>query len=440
MNILQRAALRASQLLLKSSGAALDSSAVEWYARNGFSRLYELHTGGTTYTGKNITVRDALKCSTVWVCTHAITDAISSMPLPLMQKVNGGRRLANEHPLYGVLQQRPNEFQDAQRFRRLLGHWALNYGRAYARIARRSGTGSVTALYPIHPTSVETQQFDDGSLRHIVTVRGGRKETLTSDDVLYLQNLSDDGITGIGAVEAGRQAIAMALVLEQYGALFFARGGTQAGVLKKAAPFGNDEAREQFRQDFERVYGSIQNAHKKLILEGEWEFKPFSVDPDKAQFVAVREFMIAEICRYYSISPHIAGDLSRATFSNIEHLALEFIQYTLMPWMIAWEQAIYNQLLTPRERAQSYYAKHNANALMRGDFATRMQGYATMLQNGVTSINECRELEDWDPIVGGDAHHIQLNMQTVPGTGAPITAESGKQAGLVKVSDGNRKS
>ena len=214
-----------------------------------------------------------------------------------------------------------------------------------------------------------------------------------------------------------------------------------AGALKKVVPFRDDEVRKEFRESVEKTYGTIDNAHKWLLLEGEWDFKPFGVDPEKAQFVLARQFMIAEICRYYNISPHLAQDLSRATFSNIEHLALEFIQITLLPWMTLWEQTIHNRLLTEKERKAGYYAKHNANALIRGDFATRMAGYATQLQNGIASINEVRKLEDWDPVEGGDAHHIQLNMQTVPGTGDPMSVEAAKTqtGGLVKVSDGTRK-
>ena len=443
MNLIQRAAIRASSLLLKSTGIGFDPVSVAWYARQGYANLYQLLGGGSpSYTGKSITVGEALKCSTVWVCTRAITEAIASMPLPLLQRTNGGTRIATDNSLYEILQKRPNEYQSAQRFRQTLTHHALNYGNGYARIARRSGSDEVLALYPLHPDSVTPDQADDGTITYIVTLKNGEKQPHAASDIFHLANISDDGVTGMGVVAAAKQAIGLSLALEQYGALFFARGGMPAGALKKTIPFGDAETRKQFREDTEKAYGSIENSHKWLILEGEWDFKPFGIDPEKAQFILARQFMIAEICRYYAISPHLAADLSRATFSNIEELAQEFIQLTLLPWLTLWEQAIYNRLLTEEERKAGFYAKHNVNSLMRGDFEKRMRGYATVLACGKNSINEVRWLEDEDPIEGGDAHYIQLNMQTVPGTGEPTASEPVKtqQGGLVKVSDGRKKS
>lgn len=438
MNLIQRAAIRASQILLKSTGVGFDPVSVAWYARNGYANLYQLLGGGSpSYTGKTITVGEALKCSAVWVCTRAITEAIASMPLPLLRRTSGGTEPAIQNPLYEILQRRPNEYQSAQRFRQVLTHHALNYGNGYARIARRSGSGEIIALYPIHPDKVQIDVADNGMVAYLI---GEKKQRLSAEEVFHLQNISDDGVTGMGVVAAGKQAIGLALALEQYGAVFFARGGMPAGMLKKVLPFKNDEDRKQFREDLTAAYNTIEQSHKWLLTEGDWDFKAFGLDPEKMQFVAVRQFMISEICRYYAISPHLAADLSRATFSNIEQLALEFIQHTLTPWMTLWEQAVYNRLLTDDERKAGLYVKHNASALMRGDFEGRMRGFATLLQNGVASINEIRALEDWDAIEGGDSHHIQLNMQTVPGTGEPTAAEAAKtQPSLVKVSDGTKK-
>lgn len=443
MNFIQRAAIKASGLLLKSTGIGFDPVSVAWYARNGYANLYQLLGGGApSYTGKTINVGEALKCSTVWVCTRAITEAIASMPLPLLQRTTKGTRPATDNSLYEILQKRPNEYQSAQRFRQVLTHHALNYGNGYARIARRSGSNEILALYTLHPDSVMIDRADDGTITYVVTLKNGEKQPYVGSEIFHLANISDDGITGMGVIAAAKQAIGLSLALEEYGARFFGRGGMPAGALKKTIPFGDDEARKTFREDLEKTYGSLENAHKSVILEGEWDFKPFGFTPEQSQFILARQYMIAEICRYYAISPHLAADLSRATFSNIEELAQEFIQLTLLPWLTLWEQAIYNRLLTEQERKAGFYAKHNVNSLMRGDFEKRMRGYATMLQNGKNSINEIRALEDEDPIEGGDAHYIQLNMQTVPGTGEPTSSEAAKtqQGGLVRVSDGTKKS
>ena len=261
------------------------------------------------------------------------------------------------------------------------------------------------------------------------------EELLKDDQVFHLQNQSDDGFQGLGAIEQGKQTIALYLALEQYGARFFARGGMGAGMLQKHIPFQSDEARKQFREQLEAVYSGMENAHKTIITEGEWDFKPFATDPQKAQFIELRQQLIPEICRYYRFTPHLAQDLSRAHFANVENLGQEFVTYTLGDWMVHWEEEIHRSLLTQNQRDQGIYARHNANALLRGDFEKRWKGYATALQNGAKSINEVRALEDLDPIEGGDAHHIQLNMQTVTGTGEPTVSE---QAQLMKISDGRR--
>jgi HK97 family phage portal protein len=132
------------------------------------------------------------------------------------------------------------------------------------------------------------------------------------------------------------------------------------------------------------------------------------------------------------MSPHLVGDLSRATFSNIEQLMLQFLKLTLSSWLTRWEQELWRCVLTPEEKSQGYFFRHNLDALLRGDFVSRVQGYATLLQNGVTSVNEVRDLEFWDPINGGDDHHIQLNMQTIPGSDQPVTNRS---AALVRLGE-----
>ena len=188
-----------------------------------------------------------------------------------------------------------------------------------------------------------------------------------------------------------------------------------------AQRFRTDQEFQKFRSDWEATYSE---PHRAPILENGTTYKQIGMNMTDMQLVQSRQFMIAEICRWFLVSPHLVGDLSRATFSNIEQLALEFVKMTLATWLTRWEQALWRCVLTPEEKMQGYFFRHDVNALLRGDFQSRMSGYATMLQNGITSVNEVRDLENWNPIEGGDEHHIQLNMQPLtPGTEEPPPTE-----------------
>lgn len=426
------------QILRKTAGVIVGAWDAAVYLRNGYRRIAELIGGSGTHTGKAITVEAAMRCSVPYVCTRAITECLSIMPLPVLRKVGDSTEILRKVPLFDVLNKRPNPGQTAKTFRRVLTHHALNYGNGFARIVRRGdkAEGEVIGLIPIHPRDFREKNIVKGEPEYVFS--GSSKDVvLKNHECFHLMGFSDDGWTGIGTVELGKEAIAQLLSIEQYGATFFARGGMVAGMLIKPIPFTDDVSRKNFRKDVEAAYEGNQGFHKKLILEGQnWDYKSLGSNPTESQLVGARESMVPEICRFYGITPHLANDLSRAHFANVEHLWIEFLNVTEGPWMVAWEQEIERVLFTQKERDLGYYAKHNAAAFMRGDFEARMRGFAVLLQNGIASINECRSLEDWDPIPGGDAHHIQLNMQTVAGTGEPTASQA---ATLMKISDGKRK-
>jgi HK97 family phage portal protein len=418
------------------------SGTFDTYAREGYKRLFQLLDGGsTTYTGKSISMDQALSCSVVWACTKVISESEASMGLPVYRRVGDQRIEQRDLPLWGVLNDAPNEYQTAYDVRETMMQHALNYGNAYAHIVRRGDvpSGDVIGLHLIQPSDVvRINREGRGEFRYDIR-EDGMERPYRGENIFHIRGLSIDGVTGYPVYQKAKEAIGLWLALEQYGALFFGRGGMPAGMLKKVIPFQDNELRKQFGEDLKAAYQSIEKSHSWLMLEGDWDFKAFGLDPEKMQFVSVRQFMIAEICRWYRVQPHLVADLSRATFSNIEQLALEFVKLTLMPWLTRWEKTIWLKLFTPQQKQNGFYVRHNVNALMRGDFQSRMTAYATLLQNGVMSINEIRELEDKDPIEGGDAHHIQLNMQTVPGTGEETESQEKRTSSLVTISDGARR-
>lgn len=411
-----------------------------WYRDNGYMRMYEMLGGGIgTAAGVPVNVKIALKCPAVNICSRVVTESLASLPLALKSKKNGVTTDEKKAPLYNVLAKQPNSYQTSWVFRKTFFHHAVNYGNGYARIVRRGGKkeGECIGLHLLHPSVTRKEIDDEGDAVYITKTSNGTEERLRDPFVFHLPSYTDDGIMGIGAVEAGREDIAMAMAIQRFGSAFFARGAMPAGMIMKKVPFKDDSDRKRFKEDFAKEYDGIQNMFKKVLVEGEsWDYKPFGLSPVDSQLTDSAASMVPSIARYYNLTPHLAGDLSRAHFSNVEQLWIQFLQITLNPWNVGFEQEVYRSLLTQKERDLGFYAKHNVNAFQRGDFETRMKGYATLLQNGVISINESRDLEDWDRVEGGDAHHIQLNQQTVPGTGEPTIAE---QAQLNKLSNGNSK-
>ena len=396
----------------------------DWYNRNGFYRLAQLVGSGTsTSAGIPVNVERAMQCSIPYVCTRAICEPLSAMPLPVLQKTGENTAILRDSMLHGLLNRNANDFQTAKLFRRTLQHHALNHGNGFAHVLRRGASREPFALYIKHPSTFVKKDIEQNEAVFIFR-ENGRDVPYGGKDIFHLMSYSDDGMVGIGAVESGREAIGRAIAIERFASTFFGRGGLKAGLIKKTAPFKSESDLKRWEEEYKAKYrNGVDSFHANLLLQGEWDWQGIGSDPSESQLVEAFAAMVAEICRFYGLTPHLAQDLSRAHFANVEHLWIEYINITLGPWMVAWEQEAHRVLLTKEQRDAGVYVKHTTAAFMRGDFEARMRAYSTMLQNGLASINEVRALEDWDPVSGGDAHHIQLNMQTVPGTGKPTASE-----------------
>lgn len=179
-------------------------------------------------------------------------------------------------------------------------------------------------------------------------------------------------------------------------------------------------------------FGGSSNSGKIAVLEEGMKYTPISISPEQAQFLETRKFQINEIARIFRVPPHMVGDLEKSSFSNIEQQSLEFVKYTLDPWVVRWEQSIQRSLLLPAEK-QKYFVKFNVEGLLRGDYQSRMSGYATARQNGWMSANDIRELENLDRISeedGGDLYLVNGNMLPLSKAGAFANTESdGKEDG-----------
>lgn len=426
--------------LVKAVEAAFNTVNVDWYARNGYPQLYRvLGGGGPTAAGVNVNETTALNNSVVWACVKVISETVASLPLHLMRQAGNTKKAATDHPLYGVLHDEPNPDMSDMELREMVTAHAVTYGNGYCEIVRDNKQRCI-GLLPLLPTQVTPQYDANKNVVYVVNQGAGKERTLRGyragrdlPQVLHVRGLGFDGLLGYSVITQARNTIGLSLVQEEYASKYFARGGRRPYLLKHPTKFKNDEDFKKFRENWEAAYSDTSTFHRVAIMEGGLEYQELGFSQEDAQFLESRQFSVVEICRWFRISPHLIGDLSRATFANIEHLAIEFVQQTLMAWLVRWEKAIKRCCLTPDEK-RTLFAKHNVNALLRGDFASRMTGYATMLQNGIASPNEVRDLEDMNPFDGGDDYHIQLNMQTLGG-GAPTSSQ---QAQLVKIGSNKR--
>lgn len=410
------------------------SEFTDWYAHHGYPKLSRLHgEGSSSWSGESVSEATALNHSVVWACKRRISECVAMLPLLMTQKTDKGKSPAIKHPMFGALKMSPNSEQSAMTFRETLTGHCLMRGNLYAQILRRSGTYEANELWPLTPDDVTPDREKSGQKRLVYIVKEGNASSKTytvssekPQDILHVPGLGFNGVCGYSVVTMARQSFGSALATERNVARFWANGGRLPYNLKLAQKFKDDAAADKFRNDWEKLYA---DPHRAPILEPWLTYEKTGISMADAQMLESRTFSVSDICRWFLLSPHLAGDLSRATFSNIEHLAIEFVYLTLMPWLKRWEENLWRCVLTNDEKSAGYYFKHNVNALLRGDFLTRMQGYATALQNGWLNQNEVRELEDLDGFEGGDDYHIQLNMQSLPG-GTPTSSQ---QASIQKL-------
>ena len=217
-------------------------------------------------------------------------------------------------------------------------------------------------------------------------------------------------------IAMAKNAIGLAIAAEEYGSKFYANGAAPSGVLEHP---GTLKDPSKVRDSWSQTFGGSANSHKVAVLEEGMKYTPISISPNEAQFLETRKFQIDEIARIFRVPPHMVGDLEKSSFSNIEQQSLEFVKYTLDPWVSRWEQNMIRSLLSEEEK-KKYFIKFNVDGLLRGDYQSRMNGYATARQNGWMSANDIRELENLDRIpaeLGGDLYLINGNMTKLSDAG-----------------------
>ena len=380
-----------------------------------FIRGVDIDNALASNSGIAVDEDTALKISSVYACVKVISETVASLPLKLhKRKENGDTEKAGHHPLFCLLADTPNNEMTAFTFREMLMTNLLLWGNAYALI-RRNRRGEIVELYPLKSKNMTViRDPTSGAVQYQYTADSespAETRTYRARQILHIPAFSFDGVVGVSPISYAREAMGLSLATEEFGARWFGNGARPGGVLEHP---GTVKDPEKLRESWNAVYKGTRNSHKIAVLEEGLSYKSVGMSPEDSQFLQTRQFQINEICRIFRVPPHMIGDLTRSTFSNIEHQSIDFVVHTIRPWLVRWEQAIKRALLNANEQT-IYFAKFKVDGLLRGDFHTRMQGYAVARQNGWMSANEIRALEDMNRIPdgkGGDEYLLNGNMVT----------------------------
>lgn len=367
-------------------------------------------------------IGNAESVSAVYACVSAISETIASLPLTLFKRTpDDGREKASDHPLYSVLHDQANERQSALEFREQMQAFVLLRGNAYAEIVR-DNAGQVITLLPLHPDRVTVMELDNGRLAYDYADSKGRQKRLLQVEVLHLRHRSDNGILGISPLTASRETINLALAERDHGNATFTNGARLSGILKFPQKLKADQ-RTALASSWNTQYSGGANAGKTAILEEGVEYQTISMTLEDAEWIAAREFSVAEIARLFRVPPTIIGDMSKANYSNSVELARQFVTLTLKRHMVAWEQAIAMQLLSPAAR-KVYYAEHQVDGLLRGDATNRADFYEKGIASGWLLIDECRRLENLPKLPNTKKPTNALTNENTPAQ--PVPAEAGQ--------------
>lgn len=391
----------------------------DYYIGTDFRYLF-----GPSTSGKNVNEFTAMQTTAVYACVRILSETLAALPLQLYRYTAGGKERVYDHPLYHLLHDEPNPEMTSFIFRETLMSHLLIWGNAYAQIIR-DRLGRVQGLYPLRPDKMTVCRDESGQIYYIYTkttnenpaIKPYGQVPLRKDEVLHIPGLGFDGLVGYSPIAMARNAVGMTMACEEYGASFFANGASPSGVLEHPGIL-KDPAK--VRDSWNAVYQGSANAHKVAVLEEGMKYQQIGIPPEEAQFLETRKFQLNEIARLYRIPPHMIGDLEKSSFNNIEQQSMEFVKYTLDPWVIRWEQAMQKALFLPEEKKQ-YFLKFNVNGLMRGDYESRMTGYSIGRQNGWLSANDIREMEDMNPVPeeeGGNLYLVNGSMTKLKDAGA----------------------
>jgi HK97 family phage portal protein len=399
-------------------------------------------SGSTTTSGERVDSEKALSLPAYFACIRCISEDVAKLPLITYRRLERGKERVPDDPVYSLLHDKPNRFMSSMVWRETMLHHALGWGNGYSEIVPNKGNG-IQDLLPVHPFHVQIK-LDDDNLWYEVRDQADGPRYLKQEQMFHLHGLGSTGHSGYSVLQYAAESIGLGIAAQKFGGSLFGNGIRPSGVLQHPGKL-EKEARKNLRESYNSMHGGAENASKLMITEEGIEFKPLSIPPEEAQFLESREFQVSEIARWFRMPPHKIQDLKRATYSNIEQQSLEYVQDTLMPWMVRIEQEIQQKILG---NGSDLFAEHLVTGILRGDQAARSTYYREQFNIGALSQNDIREFENMNPIEGGDTYYVPMNMVRTedaseggtvmepgprPDDNEPGPSDSNNQAEIVKL-------
>jgi len=361
-----------------------------------------------TSAGVYISPDTAITIAAVWACLRYLSQTVAVLPWHVMRETDRGGEKVLSHPIDYLLNKRPSIEWSSFQFRETLTHWALRWGNGYAEI-ELDERGRPMALWPMHPERVDVCR-DPETGKLFYEVDGAYR--LEPREIFHVRGFGE-GPVGVNVMAYAAQSLGWAAAAQMFGASFFANGMNVSGIVKMKREL-SVPALKELKREFASLYHGPRNSNKTIFLDQDMEFEALQMEADKAQFIGVNQHLIEEICRWFGVPPHKIMHLMRATFSNIEHQAIEVVVDSISPWAKRFEDEADWKLFG--ENRPSFYTKMNMNALMRGDVASRGTWYQMMRNVGAFTVNDILRLEDQNTIPkaeGGDKRVMQMGFTTL---------------------------
>lgn len=377
----------------------------------------------TTSAGTYVTAETAMRLSAVYACVRLLSETVASLPLFVYKRLpGGGKEKASELDLFRLLHNEPNDFQTSASFRETLQAHLLLRGNAYARLiyGRGARQGRIEKLIPLHPDNVNPILLDSGQKVFDVYDKNGQTKTYKAHEILHIPALSYDGVRGLDPISQQAESFGLAIAANQYASGFFANSATPSGILEYPGKL-SETAYSRLKEGWKKSNAAANKASQGVaVLEEGAKWHQLAMTNEQAQFLETRKMSRSEIASIFHVPPHMIGDLERATFSNIEQQSLEFVIFTVRPWLVRWEQEL-NRILFSTAEKETYFCEFLVDGLLRGDIKSRYEAYAIARQQGFLNVDEIREMENRNPLPDGEGqiYLTPLNM---------VDAATGKEA------------
>ena len=366
--------------------------------------------GQPTASGVRVDSDRALRLNAYLACVRVIAETMASLPWILYrERANGGKDRATDHPMYPKFKTQPNQWQTRFEFVEMMQGHASCRGNAFAEIVPTGG--GAAELVPFNPDRMMVEQLENGRLRYVYRNETGGDEVYSQGQIFHLRGFSKDGIAGIDPVDVQSDTIGTAIAVNLYRGRFFANDATPGGILSHPGKL-SPTAKNNIESSFSTTMGT--NQHRWRVLEEDMKAMSIASNAEESQLAEILELDQKEIARMHRVPPHMIGILDDATFSNIEHQAIDFVVHTIRPWCVRWEQAAQRDIVDD----ESLFTEFLVDGLLRGDVESRYQAYSIGIANRFLSPDEVREKENMNPRPDGEGGVFE-NPNTTPGQPEP---------------------